>query len=102
MNPFKLIGWAGLAVAIVSAFVDFQYAAAILVVLGIAAAFGIAVEDSVRVLVTALVLASLSGVLMNIPAVGEPLTKIFGGFGTFAAGASLTRISRNVWNRYKP
>lgn len=102
MNPFKLFGWAGIAVAVVAAFVDFQYAAALLVVLGIVAALGIAVEDSVRVMVSALMLASLSGVLMNIPAVGEPLTKIFGNLGTFAAGASIMLFSRNAWNRYKP
>lgn len=102
MNPFKLMGWAGIAVAVVSAFVDFQYAAAILVVLGLAAAIGIAVEDSVRVMVSALMLASLSAVLTNIPGVGEPLTKIFGALGTFAAGASIMVFSRNMWNRYKP
>lgn len=102
MNPFKLLGWAGILVAVVSAFVDFQYAAAILVVLGLGAALGIAVEDSVRVMVSALMLASLSGVLMSIPGVGEPLTKIFSALGTFAAGASIMMFSRNVWNRYKP
>lgn len=102
MNPFKFVGWAGIAVAIVAAFVDFEYSAAILVVLGIVAGVGIAVEDSVRVIVTALFLAALSGVLMNIPGVGEPLTKIYSGLGTFAAGAGLLLFTRNMWNRYKP
>lgn len=102
MNPFKLIGWAGIAVAVIAAFVDFQYAAAILVVLGIVGALGIAVEDSVRVMVSAVMLSMLAGVLMSIPAVGEPLTKIFGNLGTFAAGASIMVFSRNMWNRYKP
>ena len=102
MNPFKLVGWAGIAVAIISAFVDFEYSAAILVVLGIVAAVGIAVEDSVRVIVTALMLAGLSGVLMSIPGVGEPLAKIYSAFGTFTAGAALMVFTRNLWNRYKP
>ena len=102
MNPYKLLGWAGIAVAVISAFVDFQYAAALLVVLGIGAGLGIAVEDSVRVIVSAIMLASLSGVLMNIPAVGEPLAKIFGALGTFTAGAALLIFSRNAWNRFKP
>ena len=62
----------------------------------------VAGEDHVRVLVSALVLGTLSHVLGNIPEVGEYLAKIFGAAGTFAAGAALTIISRNIWNRYKP
>jgi hypothetical protein len=102
VNPFKLIGWAALAIAVVTAFMEFQYAALLLVLLGLAGGVGIATEDSVRVIVTALALASLSGVLVNIPEVGGYLARIFSSLGTFAAAASLTMISRNVWNRYKP
>ena len=102
MNPFKLIGWAALAISIVGAFVEIPYAALILVLLGLVAGFAMATEDSVRVIVTALALASLSGVFMNIPEVGMYLTKIFSAAGTFAAGAALMMITRNVWNRYKP
>jgi hypothetical protein len=54
------------------------------------------------VLVSALVLTSLSGVLMNIPSVGEYLAKILSSAGTFASGAALMIITRNIWNRYKP
>jgi hypothetical protein len=81
---------------------DFEYAAAILVVLGLVAGVGIAVEDSVRVIVSALMLAGLSGALMSIPGVGEPLTKIYSALGTFATGAALMLFTRNMWNRYKP
>ena len=102
MNPFKLIGWAAILLCVVTAFTTFEYASLLLVLLGIAAGFGIAGEDHVRVLVSALVLASLSGVLMHIPELGEYLTKIFSAAGTFAAGAALTIISRNIWKRYKP
>lgn len=102
MNPFKLIGWAALAISIVGAFVEIPYAALILVLLGLVAGFAMATEDSVRVIVTALALASLSGVFMNIPEVGTYLTKIFSAAGIFAAGAALMMITRNVWNRYKP
>ncbi len=102
MNPFKLIGWAGIAIAVVGAFVDIPYAALLLVLLGLVAGMSVSVEDSVRVIVTALALGSLSGVLMNIPEVGMYLTKIFSAGGTFVAGAALTRISRNVWDRFKP
>jgi hypothetical protein len=102
VNPFKLIGWAAIAIAVLGAFVEIPYAGAILVVLGLVAGVVIAAEDHVRVLVSALVLATLSGVLGNIPEVGIYLAKILGAAGTFAAGAALTIISRNIWNRYKP
>jgi len=102
VNPFKLIGWAAVAICVVGAFVEIPYAGLLLVLLGLVGGVAIATEDSVRVIVTALALASLSGVLMNIPEVGAYLTKIFSAGGTFVAGAALTMISRNVWNRYKP
>ena len=59
-------------------------------------------EDHVRVLVSALVLTSLAGVLMNIPEIGTYLTSIFNAAGTFAAGAALMIVARNIWRRYKP
>lgn len=102
MNPFKLIGWAGMAVAVVSAFVDFQYAGLLLVLLGLVAGVSVATEDSTRVIVTALALGMISNVFDNIPEVGGYLTKIFSAGGTFVAGAAMTIISRNVWNRFKP
>ena len=102
MNPFKLIGWAAIAISVVSAFTTFEYMPAILIVLGLVAGVAIAGEDHVRVLVSALVLTGLSGVLMNIPSVGEYLAKILSSAGAFATGAALMIITRNIWNRYKP
>jgi hypothetical protein len=102
VNPYKLIGWAAIAISVIGAFVEVPYGAAILVVLGLVAGVVIAGEDHVRVLVSALVLGTLSGVLGNIPELGMYLAKILGAAGTFAAGAALTIISRNIWNRYKP
>lgn len=102
MNPFKLVGWAGLAICIVGAFVEIPYASLILVLLGLVLGVSIATEDSVRVIVTALALAGLSGVFMNIPQVGGYLSKIFDAGGTFVAGAAMMIISRNVWIRFKP
>ena len=91
-----------MAIAVVGAFVEIPYAGLLLVLLGLVAGVAMAAEDHVRVLVSALVLASLSGVLMNFPEIGSYLTSIFSAAGTFAAGAALTIISRNVWKRYKP
>ena len=102
MNPFKLIGWAAIALAIVGAFVEIPYLALILLLLGLVLGISIATEDSVRVMVTALALASLSGVFLHIPEVGDYLRKIFGAGGVFVAGGSMTLITRNVWNRFKP
>jgi hypothetical protein len=102
VNPFKLIGLAAIALAVISAFVDFQYWGLILLLLGLVVGISIAVEDSVRVMVTALVLASLSTVFNHIPEIGHYIAAIFSAGGIFAAGAAMTMITRNIWNRFKP
>jgi hypothetical protein len=102
VNPFKIVGWVAIAIAIVGAFVEIPYGDLLLVLLGFVAGFAIAAEDHVRVLVSALVLTSLAGVLMNIPEIGSYLTSIFSAAGTFAAGAALMIVARNIWRRYKP
>jgi hypothetical protein len=102
VNPFKIVGWVAIAIAIIGAFVEIPRAGLILVLLGLAAGYAMATEDHVRVLVSALVLTSLSGVLMNIPEIGTYLTSIFSAAGTFAAGAALMIVARNIWRRYKP
>jgi hypothetical protein len=102
VNPFKIVGWAAIAIAVLGAFIEIPYAGMLLVLLGLVAGYAMAAEDHVRVLVSALVLTSLSGVLMNIPELGQYLTSIFSAAGTFAAGAALMIVSRNIWRRFKP
>jgi hypothetical protein len=102
VNFYKIVGWVAIAVCIVAAFTDIPYAGLILLVLGLVGGFAMASEDHVRILVSALVLAQLSGVWMNIPEAGQYLTNIFTAASTFAAGAALMIISRNIWRRYKP
>jgi hypothetical protein len=102
VNPFKIVGWLGIAIAVIGAFVEIPYAGLLLVLLGLIGGYAMAAEDHVRVLVSALVLAALSGVLTNIPEIGSYLTSIYSAAGTFAAGAALMIITRNVWRRYKP
>jgi hypothetical protein len=102
VNPFKIVGWVAIAIAVIGAFVEIPYAGLLLVLLGLAGGFAMAAEDHVRVLVSALVLTSLSGVMMNIPELGQYLTSIFSAAGTFAAGAALMIVTRNIWKRYKP
>lgn len=102
MNPFKLVGWAALAICVIGAFTEIPYSGLLLVLLGLVVGVSIATEDSVRVIVTAVALASLPSVLNHIPEVGMYLAKIFSAGGTFVAGGALMMISRNVWNRFKP
>lgn len=102
MNPFKIVGWVAIAIAIIGAFVEIPYGDLLLVLLGLAAGFAIAAEDHVRVLVSALVLTALSDVFMHIPEIGTYLTSIFNAAGTFAAAAALMIVTRNIWRRYKP
>jgi len=102
VNPFKIVGWVAIAIAMLGAFVEIPYAGTLLVLLGLVAGYAVAAEDHVRVLVSALVLTSLSGVLMNLPEIGSYLTSIFSAAGTFAAGAALMIVARNIWRRFKP
>jgi len=102
VNPFKLMGWAAIALAVIGAFVDIPYVALVLLLLGLVGGINIATEDSVRVIVTALALSALSGVFDHIPEIGYYIARIFSAGGIFVAGAAMTLISRNVWNRFKP
>jgi hypothetical protein len=96
------MGLAGLALAIVSAFWPWEYMSLVLLLLGLVIGVSIAVEDSVRVIVTAVALSMLSGVFMHVPSIGDELTKIVAAAGILAAGAAMTLIARNMWNRFKP
>ena len=102
MNIMKALGILSVLLAIIGAFVTIPYLAAILVVLGLIGGVGIAGEDHVRVIVTALALAALSGVLGNIPAIGHYLNGIASNLGLMVAGAALTIIAGNVYRRFKP
>jgi hypothetical protein len=102
VNPFKIVGWVAIAIAVLGAFVEIPYAGTLLMLLGLVAGYAIASEDHVRVLVTALVLHFLSDAFMSIPEIGPYLTSIFSAVGTFAAGGALMIVTRNLWRRYKP
>lgn len=102
VNPFKIVGWVAIAIAVLGAFVDIPYAGTLLVLLGLVVGYAVAAEDHVRVLVSALVLTALSGVLMELPEIGQYLTSIFSDLGTFAAGGALMIVARNIWRRFKP
>ena len=71
MNPFKIIGWVALAIAVIGAFVDggIPYGGLLLLLLGLAGGVAIAAEDHVRVLVSALVLLLMGVATTVIPLV---------------------------------
>jgi hypothetical protein len=102
MNATKIVGLIGLLVAIVGAFVSIPYAAAILVIIGLVTGTGIAAADHVRVIVSAIALATLSGALTPIPGIGPYLAAIFTNISMLTAGAALIIISMNIYRRFKP
>jgi hypothetical protein len=102
MNVQKILGLLGLAVAIVGAFVVIPYAALVLLVLGLVIGWSIAPEHHVRVIVSALALYAFAGAFTAVPTVGVYLQAIVTGIGQLAAGAALTIILVNVYNRFKP
>jgi hypothetical protein len=101
MNPMKIIGLIGAAIAIVGAFVTIPYVAAILVVLGLVFGFGIK-DEQVRVIVSAIALSALPGTLTAIPTVGSYLTGIVSNLGVLVAGVAIMIILRNIYARFMP
>ena len=102
MNLQKILGLVAVALAVVGAFVTIPNVAAVLVVLGLVIGFSIDGADHVRVIVSALALAALSGTLGAIPAVGGHLANIVGSIGVVTAGGAIMIILRNVYARFKP
>jgi hypothetical protein len=102
MSVQKIVGWIALIVAVVGVFTSIPYEATILVVAGLIVGCFIAAEDHVRVIVTALALAALSGTLGPIPAVGSYLAAILANIGVVTAGAALMIILLNIYRRFKP
>lgn len=103
MSFQKILGLVGLLVVLVGAFVAIPYAPLILLVIGLIIGYGIAREDHVRVIVSALALKTFSGAFTAVPGdVGTYLVAIVSGLGDLAAGAALTIILVNIYNRFKP
>jgi hypothetical protein len=102
MSVQKILGLVGLLVAIVGAFVSIPYATLILLVLGLIIGYSIAAEHHVRVIVSALALYAFSGAFLAVPTIGTYLQAIVANIGQLAAGAALTIILVNVYNRFKP
>jgi hypothetical protein len=103
MNLTKISGLLGLAIAAVGAFVTIPYAALLLLITGLVSGAGVAREDTVRVLATALVLSLVvTHSFDSVPAVGSYLSAFVAGVAAFVAGASLSLMGRNIYARFKP
>jgi hypothetical protein len=99
VNIQKIIALVALAIAVVAAFVNFPYAAAILVVLGIPIGLWTPADAHVRLLVSALVLTGLGHAFDALPAVGLSIGSIIVNVGIVVAGAALTIVFKNIYAR---
>ena len=102
MTYQKILGLLALAVSIVGAFVAIPYIGLILLVIGLVIGFSIAGEHHVRVIVSAIALSMFAGAFSAVPGVGSYLQSIVANIGGLAAGAALSIILVNIYNRFKP
>jgi hypothetical protein len=102
MSYQKILGLLALVLSIVGAFVAIPYIGLILLVIGLIIGFSIAAEHHVRVIVSAMALSMFAGAFSAVPSVGSYLQSIVANIGGLAAGAALTIILVNIYNRFKP
>ena len=98
----KLYGGAralAVLVAIAAAFVTVPQVAVILLVLGAIAGLGNSNEDTIRVMLIAIVLTIGSKSLEAIPTAGTYLSTIFAGIGMAAFGAVVTGVVLGLYRR---
>lgn len=102
MSVAKIIWLVSVIAAIIFAFVTFEYAAAILVILGLISGWFVAHEDRRGVLIAAIFLLAGSGALGPIPAIGEYFTAILGSYAIVLAAASVMVIVKTTVERLTP
>ena len=93
MNTNKIVGWVGVAIAVVGAFVSIPYAALILLLLGLYGSLATSADDTVSLGISAFVLTEMAGHLDAIPAVGGYLPGVSAGaiIGVFVLVAPVAR-----------
>lgn len=103
MSLDKIIWAVSLLAAIVFAFFAFDYAALILVVLGLISGFFVKGDHRKALILAAIFLiAGGAGALGPIPAIGEYLIAIFTNYGTVLAAASIMVIVMATVERLIP
>ena len=99
MNLNKIITIVTIALAVLAAFINIQYVALILAVIGAYVGWGVEGEIHVRVIVSALALHAFSGIFDTLPGVGHYLTAILGNVSIGLAGIAVGIISHNLVRR---
>jgi hypothetical protein len=99
VNISKIAGIIGVLIALVAAFTSIPYGVELMTIAGIIVGLGIATEDSVRVIVTAIALPVLAGCFNALPSIGPYITSILGNIGHVVGGAALLIILRNIYKR---
>ena len=100
MNAVKIIRIVAVILAIAAALVAIPYSALALVVLGLAMGFmGVEEERRMMYLVTAIALATVTGSLGAIPAVGEYLTAILTNLSTAVSAGAVAVITMIIKDR---
>ncbi len=102
MSTAKIIWIVGALAAIVLAFMDTGYNAAIIAVLGLAGGFFVDKEHRIGLIVAAIFLAAGASAWGAIPAIGDYLSAIWMSYGALLAAASLMAIARTTYDRLKP
>ena len=103
MSLDKIIWAVALLAAVVFAFFSFEYAALILVVLGLASGFFVKGDHRKALILAAVFLiAGGASALGPIPAVGEYLTNIFTNYGAVLGAASIMVIMMATVERLIP
>jgi len=100
MSIARIIWIVSLLAAVVLAFVNTGYDAAILAILGIAAGWFVDKEHRLGLLVAAIFLMAGGAAALNgIPAIGGHLTAILGSIGAVLAAAGVTAVLRRLVER---
>lgn len=102
MSTAKIIWIVGALAAIVLAFIDTGYDAAIIAVLGAAGGFFVDKDHRTGLIVAAIFLVAGTAAWGSIPAIGDYLTAIWASYGSLLAAASLMAIARTTVSRLKP
>lgn len=103
MSLAKIIWAVAVLAAIVFAFVTFEYAGLILVILGLASGWFVSLEHRRGVLIAAIFLiAGGAGALGPIPELGQYLTAILSSYGVVLAAASVMIIIKTTVERLTP
>ena len=102
MSTAKIIWIIGVLAAIVLAFIDTGYDAAIIAVLGLVGGFFVGKDHRLGLIVAALFLLAGNAAWGSIPAIGSYLTAIWTSYAGLLAAASLMAIARTTYDRLKP